>query len=346
MTIASQNPLSYEGVKAPNPPNVILALRAPTTADVDYDVGTIWIDTSAKISYELVNNSAGVATWNVTSVTTSLVLPVQYGGTGDSTLTLHGVLIGEGTSPVNVTAAGTTGQVLTATTSSDPAFSAIGTGSGLTAHGVVIAENASAFAATAAGTTGQVLTATTSADPAFANLGVNSGLTAHGVLIAEGNSAFAATAVGATGTLLAGATGADPAFTGSPSVTGSVTAGTTLTATLGNITATNGNLVLGTAGNKIVSTNVGTTTTAGANSFGSVTLVSGTATVATTAVTASSLIVLWRQSIGSTGANPVGELAVGTISAGVSFDINAVTTAVANTLVTTDVSVVGWMIIN
>jgi hypothetical protein len=72
--------------------------------------------------------------------------------------TLHGVILGEGaTSPLGATAAGTTGQVLTATTSADPSFQAIGTGSGLTAHGVLIAEGTGAFQATAALLPGQVL---------------------------------------------------------------------------------------------------------------------------------------------------------------------------------------------
>ena len=46
--------------------------------------------------------------WNGTAVTPT------YGGTGLATLTAHGVLIGEGTSNVAVTAAGTTNYVLTA----------------------------------------------------------------------------------------------------------------------------------------------------------------------------------------------------------------------------------------
>lgn len=125
-----------------------------------------------------------------------------------------------------------------------------------------------------------------------------------------------------------------------------MTAGTGITSTSGNITATNGNLVLGTAGNKIVSTSVGSGTSAGANSFGTVTLTGGTATVATTAVTASSIIMLTRQSPGATGANPLGMISVGTITPSTSFVINALTTADSSTNVATDVSVVGWMIIN
>lgn len=133
---------------------------------------------------------------------------------------------------------------------------------------------------------------------------------------------------------------------GALGATTSITAGTSLTATLGDITATNGNIVKGTAGNKDVYTSVASTTTAGANSAGTVTLVGGTATVSTTAVTASSLIRLTRQSVGSTGANDLGILSVGTIVAATSFDINAWTVTNATALQADDVSVVFWEIVN
>ena len=127
---------------------------------------------------------------------------------------------------------------------------------------------------------------------------------------------------------------------------GSITSATTLTATLGDISATNGNLVLGTAGNKIVSTSVASTTTAGANSFGTVTLVGGAATINTSAVTASSIIMLTRQSVGLTGAAALGQLSIGTIVANTSFEINAWSAADATALQASDVSSIGWMIIN
>ena len=126
----------------------------------------------------------------------------------------------------------------------------------------------------------------------------------------------------------------------------SITAGTTLTATLGNITATNGNIVRGTAGNKDVYSSVATTTTAGANSAGTVTLASGTATISTTAVTASSQIRIYRQGIGATGAAALGILTLGTVTAGVSFIINAVQAANATANQASDVSVIGWEIVN
>src|SRR4029077_5175117 len=47
---------------------------------------------------------------------------VAGGGTGATTLTSHGVLLGNTTSAITATAAGTTGQVLTGVTGSDPTF--------------------------------------------------------------------------------------------------------------------------------------------------------------------------------------------------------------------------------
>lgn len=78
------------------------------------------------------------------------------------------------------------------------------------------------------------------------------GLTNHAVLVGAGTATITKLAVGATGTILAGSTAADPAFTASPSVSGSLTAGTTITATLGNITATNGSFVASTLGTGIL----------------------------------------------------------------------------------------------
>lgn len=125
-----------------------------------------------------------------------------------------------------------------------------------------------------------------------------------------------------------------------------ITSGTSITATLGNITATNGNFVKGTAGNKDVYTSVATTTAAGANSAGTVTLVGGTATVSTTSVTAASKIRLSRQGIGATGVSALGFLTIGTITAGTSFVINAVQAASATALQASDVSSIWWEIVN
>lgn len=133
---------------------------------------------------------------------------------------------------------------------------------------------------------------------------------------------------------------------GSLASTAGIVSGTTLHVGAGNLTIDAGNLVLFTSGNKIISQNVGSGTSAGANAFGTVTLVGGTATVSTSAVTGSSIIQLTRQSVGATGANPLGQLSVGTVSANTSFVINAWSAASATALQATDVSIIGYMIIN
>lgn len=133
---------------------------------------------------------------------------------------------------------------------------------------------------------------------------------------------------------------------GSLTTTTALTSGTSITATLGNITATNGNLVLTAAGNKMIRTSVGTTSAAGANSIGSAVLVGGSVTIATTSVTTNSLIQIWRQTVGATGAAALGMLSVGTIVNGTSFVINAWQAANATALQASDVSVIGWEIIN
>jgi len=288
-------------------------------------------------------------------------------------LTNHAVLVGAGTTTITKLTVGTDGQVLTGNSAADPSFAAIGTKSGLTAHGVVLAEGTGAFVATSAGTAGQLLqSGGAGVDPNWTSATFPTSVGASGtILLSNGTNwvastdtypntstagaliaATAANTIGeiidvATGqVLMSGGVGNIPAYSGSPSVSGSLTAATTVTATLGNITATNGNIVRGTAGNKDVYTSVASTTTAGANSAGTVTLTGGTATISTTSVTASSIIRLTRQSVGATGANPLGMLSVGTIVAATSFVINAWSATDATALAATDVSVIGWEIVN
>lgn len=69
-------------------------------------------------------------------------------------------------------------------------------------------------------------------------------LTNHGLLVGAGTSGITQLGVAATGSGLMGISGADPAFTGSPSFSGSVTAGTGLTVTTGDATISGGNLLL------------------------------------------------------------------------------------------------------
>lgn len=63
------------------------------------------------------------------STLTAGTLPVAAGGTGATTLTQNGVVYGNGTSAAGITAAGTTGQVLVATTSGAPSWGSVPAGS-------------------------------------------------------------------------------------------------------------------------------------------------------------------------------------------------------------------------
>lgn len=275
MSASGPNPLAYEGVRSPNPPNLIKAKRNPAATDVNHDLGTFWLNEATATEFVLVSISAGSASWD------------SFGGATAGVDTINGLT---------------------------PA-----------AGNIIIAATANQTAVASAGST--------------VTLSLPAAIVAPGSLTTT--TTLAATTTVTAGTGITSTTGDITATAGDIVATaGTVSAGTTVTATLGDITATNGDLVLGTAGNKI---NIAT----GANaSAGMATLVGGTITVATTAVTANSLILLTRHSIGATGAAALGLLTVGTVTAATSFVINAVTEADATTLAATDVSVVGWQIIN
>lgn len=63
-----------------------------------------------------------------TILTSNAAVTVSQGGTGGTTFTANGVLVANGTSAFNVTAAGTNGQVLTANTGSAPTWQSAGAG--------------------------------------------------------------------------------------------------------------------------------------------------------------------------------------------------------------------------
>lgn len=310
----------------------------------------------------------------------TIPVPVANGGTSLATLTAHAVYVGNATSAPTALSVGNTGTILAGSTGADPAFTA--TPSGLTSvtSGSFITSSATL------GTTfsDNIIDASTGSN-ANIDLNITTKNTGS-IIYAQSKPAVEQavyitnsdnTAVASPATLQIAVGG--PTNTSDPSTRYVVSTATTwstgidnsasdayviaASGTLGSsnaaswstagdltntgaITLSNGNLTLGTAGNKILSTSVASTTTAGANSFGTVTLSGGTATISTSAVTASSIIYLTRQSVGSTGAAALGELSVGTISANTSFVINAWSQADATALAATDVSVIGWMIVN
>ena len=81
---------------------------------------------------------------------------------------------------------------------------------------------------------------------------------------------------------------------------GAVLSNTTITATLGAITATNGNLVLGSAGNKLV---IHATTAANDSVGTTAAMTAGAVTITSSAITASSKIIYSRRTLGTVGGN-------------------------------------------
>jgi hypothetical protein len=156
---------AYQGVKSTNPPNLIKSIRAPTTNDFKYPIGTLWINTVTSTSYQLVK-APGV--WAILGTNTGGDIQTLTGGSGGAILPTLG----------NITLAGTANQIATIGAGSTITFSLIGpyTPATYTAHGVLLGEGTSSIVATTAGTNGQVLLGSTGADPAFGTITTTTGV--------------------------------------------------------------------------------------------------------------------------------------------------------------------------
>lgn len=163
-----REPQSYEGINVIVPVGgwqLIKSVRAPTSSDKKYPIGSIWVNTSANAVYiltsapgnwSLFGSSSGGSVNSITGNSGGAILPaagninivgttnqVAVAGAGSTetisltgpytpaTYTAHGVLIGEGTSSIIATTPGTNGQVLIGSTGADPAFGTITTATGL-----------------------------------------------------------------------------------------------------------------------------------------------------------------------------------------------------------------------
>lgn len=136
---------------------------------------------------------------SVADITTG-TLTVGHGGTGDTTLTANGLLYGNTTSAVGVTAAGTSGQFPVANVSGVPTFVTMSGDGTLASTGAINVTNVSHV------TTGTL---------GVANGGTGAAtLTAHSVLLGEGTSAVAFAGPNATSGLpfLSQGAAADPTF--------------------------------------------------------------------------------------------------------------------------------------
>lgn len=160
-------------------------------------------------------------------------LGVANGGTGQTTLLAHGVLVGNGTGAVSTTSVGTSGQILTSNgPGNDPTFQAAPPSAVTSVNGKtgVVSLAASDLTNGSVGSGAVVLAtgATVSLSSATGlplttgitgTLGVGNGgtgavtLTAHGVLVGAGTGAVAITTAGTVNeALVSNGSGADPSF--------------------------------------------------------------------------------------------------------------------------------------
>ncbi len=157
-----REPQSYEGINIVVPVGgwqLIKSVRAPTTNDKKYPIGSIWINTVTSTSYQLVT-VPGI--WTILGSAAGGDIQTLTGGSGGAILPTAG----------NITLAGTANQIATTGAGSTITWSLVGpyTPATYTAHGVLLGEGTSSIVATAAGTNGQVLVGSTGADPVFATL--------------------------------------------------------------------------------------------------------------------------------------------------------------------------------
>lgn len=152
---------------------------------------------------------------NFSNISFGTVLPVSWGGTGDTFLTSYGVLIGEGSLPIEAINPGINGQVLLAATGADPAFAFItSSGGSLTFKTGYNSLNMEVNLAR--------YLPNNPIPPSNGGTGLTI-LTSHTVLIGEGNNPLHTTNVGTNGQVLVAATGADPQFSTLTSIGGTLT---------------------------------------------------------------------------------------------------------------------------
>jgi hypothetical protein len=251
--------------------------RAPSSTDVLYPVGKEWVWINNSI-YKLLgfSTSAGVTSANWVQISSS-------------------------TGPVE-SVTGTANQILANPTTGNVVLSLIGpyTPATYTAHGVLIGEGTGSIVATSAGTAGQVLTSSgASADPTWTTATFPTTATAGALIAATATNVIGQITDVAVGQLLAsGGVGVVPAYTGSPSVTGNVTAATGFVATTAG------------AGITLNSGSTSGTTTATLNGrSGQITITTPTInagatftmTIANTSITGSTTQVLYGLTGGTTG---------------------------------------------
>lgn len=105
------NPLAYMGVEATSPPMLVVLAQAPTANDTNFNIGTMWVDTSTDSIYWLSSLDGSVATWSSLTMTNGTNGQLLIGGGSAAawanlTSTGGSVTITEGANSINLEAAG------------------------------------------------------------------------------------------------------------------------------------------------------------------------------------------------------------------------------------------------
>lgn len=171
---------------------------APVTAIISLPNQALLTDASGRLAFGAISLLTGVVTG---------ILPVSLGGTGDSSVTANGVLLGNGTGALSAVAPVTSGYVLTANgTGSAPSYQ-LGGGlanqPGLSVLGVTA--NATGAPAAIIGTPGQVLRVADSGTAlAFGQVDLGTSTAVTGFLALTNITAIAALSVLGNGSSAAG----------------------------------------------------------------------------------------------------------------------------------------------
>lgn len=225
-TIAPAVTPYYGGGQVLNPADTIQTSGAPSTANINHNLGTIAVDNAAGVAYILVSKSGGSATWAKLEASGSGGSFTTLTSTGATTLATTGASVntfGNTTGTTSVTIrAGSGGITLTGAVGSSAAITA---GTSLTATlGAITATNGNLVL----GTAGNKLLITAGSN---ASVGVSGNMSGTPGVIAVSTTACTASSV----ILFSRATtGGTP---GQVSITAQSTSGFTLTST-GNETST------------------------------------------------------------------------------------------------------------
>ena len=109
--------------------------------------------TAGTANYVLTTNGSGASSWSQVSLTAGVtgILPAANGGTGNSSNTLHGVLLGNAGNAINSTSAGSAGQLLSSGgASADPTWTTATFPSTASSAGTILRADGTNWAASTA----------------------------------------------------------------------------------------------------------------------------------------------------------------------------------------------------